>query len=150
MIAAGAITRDPRRLAALCELWRSAGKEVWITLEGRSMTPGILPGSRLRLRCRPWEMQPGEVIAYRREGVLVVHRLLQSGDGTEGEGRHLLFQGDANEEPDPPVGPECVVGLVVEVQPPSAPMRVRRALRSAVNRWRGVSKRVKNRLRAKS
>jgi len=53
-VSGAAFTHDPVRLEALCELWRSAERDLWVTLEGTSMTPTILPGSRVRLTCGPF------------------------------------------------------------------------------------------------
>lgn len=118
MNAAAALTRDPRRLAALCELWRASGQEVWITLQGGSMEPALPSGSRLLLRCGAWEPQVGEVAAFRREGYLVVHRILRVEAGTGSGERQFLFQGDANREPDAPVSEGDLVGRVIEVRTP--------------------------------
>ncbi len=128
MNAAAVLTRDPRRLAALCELWRGAGREVWVTIQGRSMTPGIPPGSRLLLRCGPVEPRPGDILAYRREGVLLVHRVVRVEDG------FLVLKGDANPDLDDPVPPEDVLGTVVAVRRPPAVKRAWWALRSRLRR----------------
>ncbi len=124
------LTGHPQRLQALGELWQDAKQDVWVTLRGRSMMPGIRPGTRLRLRCDDQTPQVGEVIAFRRESHLVVHRL-QSVD----EQGQLICQGDANAFQDAPISRSVVLGVVVEAQPPS---RWICALQEVVNAARGL------------
>src|SRR5690242_1619655 len=128
MIAAAALTRDPRRLAALCDLWQRAECEIWITLQGVSMTPTILPGSRLRLRCRRRDILVGEVIAYRQGGMLIIHRLVQIEEDPQSGRRWYICFGDGNREPDPPAPEEVVVGVIVEVREPPLWKRMMSAL----------------------
>jgi hypothetical protein len=123
---------DPAKLAALCELWQADRCELALTLYGQSMRPGLPPGTRLRLRCGPERPGVGEIAAYRREGALIVHRLAAVTQGPEGE--RLVFKGDGNAEPDRPVPPEAVVGIVVEF---AAPSRFRQAASALRRRLQG-------------
>lgn len=131
---AAEITRDPRRLAALCELWQSEEREVWITLKGESMVPTLFPGSRLRLHCRRRDLRVGEIIAFRRGGMLLVHRIIEM-PGSPGADEQIVCQGDANPLPDEPVAPADVIGRIVQVRPPALPHRIRITLRRLVRRW---------------
>lgn len=126
MNAAAVVTSDPLKLAALCELWRSSGREIWVTIQGQSMCPALLPGTRLKIRCGQPPAAPGDLGAYRVEGRLIVHRLLNV---TEDQGaRRYLFQGDANPEPDGPVLADAVLGTVVETRAPAFWSRARATL----------------------
>lgn len=134
--------QNPQRLAALCALWQEAERDVWLTLQGESMVPTILPGARLCLRCRPEEPQIGEVIAFRRGRALVVHRLMAIA-WTDGGERRLICRGDNNGFLDEPIQEDDMVGIVVAVRPPDTRSRmslaVRRALRPWRQRWRSQS-----------
>ena len=123
---AAELTGDPRRLRALCELWRNARQDVWVTLRGGSMVPEIRPGARVRLQCGEYAPVVGEIIAFRQEGRLVIHRLME----VDAQGR-LICRGDANPRPDAPVTLDDVAGRVVEVQPARLGTRLREELRQA-------------------
>lgn len=142
MIAAAALTRDPRRLAALCALWQDAERDIWITLQGASMTPTIQPGSRLRLRCRLQDAVVGEVIAYRHGGMLIVHRLVEITHDPASGVRQFVCVGDGNDRLDPPVPEEAVVGAIVEVRTPSALWRLKQGLRTCAGRCRRAAQRM--------
>jgi signal peptidase I len=146
MNASAMLTRDPRKLAALCELWQSSEREVWVTLEGNSMRPTIPPGSRLCLRCRREEMQVGAILAYRRESALIVHRLIACIDSASPSERRLICQGDSNPEPDPPVPPESVVGVIVAVCKPRLRERIRRLASRALRYGRRPLRYLRSRL----
>ena len=133
---AAAQTHDPQRLQALCTLWQEAEREVWVTLQGGSMRPTLRPGSRLRLRCGGREPVSGDVVAFRSGGRLVIHRLTHR----DPQGR-LVCQGDANAAPDPPLTPQEVVGVVVEVQPPRGWLRVRQEIGGVLRRLCSVARR---------
>ena len=133
-------TRNPQRLAALCALWQEAERDVWLTLQGESMMPTILPGARLCVRCQGRDLPLGTIIAFRRGRSLVVHRLKAVAWTDTGEQR-LICQGDGNLHTDEPIAPEDVVGVVVAIRAPHAAARaslaVRRVLRPWRARWRG-------------
>ena len=132
---AAALTHDPQRLQALCELWQEGEHDLWVTLQGSSMMPTLPPGSRLRLRCGGREPALGDVVAFRSGGRLVIHRLTH----LDAHGR-LVCQGDANAASDPPITPQEVVGVVVETQSPRVSVRVRRKIGSALRRLRDVTR----------
>ena len=132
---ADGLARRPDRLAALTDLWRFDKCQVWITLTGHSMAPTVPAGSRLRLACGRRAFAPGEVLAYRRQGVLLVHRLRRV--ISDSGGRPLLLcRGDANPGDDPPCAPDAVLGVVVEVRPPTLATRARLGARRITARLR--------------
>lgn len=128
-----AIARDPARLAALCGLLQEGGGDAWITLEGRSMLPAIMPGSRLRLRCQGGQARVGDIVAYAAGDHLVVHRLLRIVEDPSGA-RQFILGGDNNSFLDPPVTLDSIVGTVVEVRPPGAAQRLCRLALAALIR----------------
>jgi len=134
MTAAAALTTDPQRLAALCELWRSEETELWITLQGGSMIPTIHPGASFRLHCRAGGFQVGDILAFRRDGCLVVHRLIRIEAGAAPGDRRLICQGDANRQPDSPISMDEVVGFVGEIRNPSRLRQLARQTRGALGR----------------
>jgi len=132
MTAAAIVTRDPARLAALCELWQQDQREVWLMLSGESMEPTIRSGSRFRLRCCRRTPQVGEVVAFRRGGCLVVHRLVRVDDG--GGEQRFICKGDGNGAEDEPILPDMVVGTVVDVRQPGPAARCVQAVRRFAGR----------------
>lgn len=117
----------PERLAALCAQWQAEEREIWITLRGGSMTPTILPGTRFCLHCHRRLPAIGEIIAYRQDNILVVHRLLEI-TGTL-DNLRLICLGDGNVVPDVPMTAEAVVGTVGAISPMPLPKRTIFALR---------------------
>jgi len=122
------ITRNPHRLAALCHLWRRQEAEIWLTLEGYSMLPGIPPGSRVRVSFGYYEPSIGEVVAALQGSRLLIHRLVRIDRGSTGTPLYVC-QGDANPRPDPPVPAEQLVGIVREHRRPSGITRLHRGIR---------------------
>lgn len=127
MTAAASIARDPESLAALCALWQAEGRETWITLGGGSMSPTILPGTRIRVHCHRRPPVVGEIVAYRQGGSLVVHRLVEIAGPPDS--LRLICLGDGNVFPDTPIPAEAVVGTVTAVSPMPLPKRALFALR---------------------
>lgn len=124
---ASSITSEPERLHALCSLWQRTGCTLTLTLHGQSMTPTLPDGSRIRVRFSRELPALGQVAAYRRGNILVIHRLERFVPTERGE--ELVFRGDANAIPDPAVPADAVVGVVIGVGAPRLAYRIRRALR---------------------
>jgi signal peptidase I len=81
-----------------------------LKVSGTSMLPDLLPGDVVALEaCAPGELVVGEMALFRREGRLVLHRVIGFTDGG------LLTQGDALTCADPPVAAVDVLGKVVKV-----------------------------------
>lgn len=135
------LTHHFQRLQALCELWQSAERDVWVTLQGCSMMPTILPGSRLRLRCRSQEPALGDVVAFRRENRLIIHRLMHVTEDEE-FGRQLICKGDGNSEPDAPITPDEIVGVVIQIQPPRLQERAWQMMKHFLRRGRKAVRQV--------
>ncbi|HLK59094.1 MAG TPA: S24/S26 family peptidase [Chthonomonadaceae bacterium] len=139
MIAAASLTRDPRRLAALCALWQNGEQEVWITLKGNSMLPTLPPGTRLRLRCHLRDIEIGSIIVYRREESLIVHRLQAVLLDAETGERKFVCKGDGNRSLDPPVPEELLVGMIVASRLPKMRVRLRHKLAHMLGPYRSAA-----------
>lgn len=113
MTTATSVVRGSESLAALCALWQAEGREAWITLNGGSMSPTILPGTRIRLHCHRRPPVVGEIVVYRQGGSLVIHRLVEI--TSPPDILHLICLGDGNVFPDAPIPAEAVVGTVTAV-----------------------------------
>jgi signal peptidase I len=141
------LTHDPERLAALCALWQLTERDFWITLQGGSMAPTIRSGSRLCLRCHQSEFSIGDILAYRREGMLVVHRLVAIIEGVTPEERLYVCHGDHNgSRLDPPVPREAVFGVVTHICPPSFYEQARQRGVVLRERCRRAGRALRNRL----
>ncbi len=85
---------------------RAAAGGLELPAEGTSMRPTIDPGTILAVEAsdRP---RPGEVWAFvADDGQIVIHRFWRR------NAAGLVFRGDANAHPDPPVRPDQLVGRV--------------------------------------
>ena len=89
-----------------------AGTELVATIEGLSMTPGLPPGTRVRLRpADPQSLRLGDVIAFQHDSRLIAHRVVHLGRSTASRG-HLLTHGDAMLLHDTPVSCAAIIGVV--------------------------------------
>lgn len=94
----------------------SEGKTIRIKAHGYSMYPCIKPGSLLLIEpLKPKGFPvPGEIIAIRREGGLVVHRLnktiVQNGI------TYYIARGDSNAHADKPVKIDMIAGRIVRAE----------------------------------
>jgi signal peptidase I len=131
---------DPCTLRSLCEMWMDSNHEAWIVLRGGSMAPTIVEGSRVRVRFSHRTPAVGDIVAYRNGNSLVVHRLVDVVDTAIG--MKIIFRGDGNADPDPPVPIHRVVGVVLESRGPS-PMYVARQLLQALVHFVRASLRVR-------
>ena len=96
-------TSDAAAVAGLLRRRVTAGPELWLAVDGRSMWPTIHPPARVQLAtaARP---RPGEVWAFvDAGGAIVVHRC----DRRAGAG--YVFRGDGLRRADPWVPAERVV-----------------------------------------
>lgn len=84
--------------------------EVRLKVTGASMIPAIWPGDVITV-CRRHiaELQPGHIVLYRREGMLVAHRL------TCIHGDLVTTRGDSLEHNDPPITASDILGQVVHL-----------------------------------
>ena len=87
--------------------------DAWVRAASSSMSPLIRPGDELRLRpIEPGRARAGSIVAFRRDGVLIVHRLV----GASPVG--LVTQGDALPEPDGAIAPSEIVARVTAIRSP--------------------------------
>lgn len=94
----------------------SEGKTIKIKAHGYSMYPCIKPGSVVFIEPLGIKGKPrkGEILAVRRKGGLIVHRLtgILEKDGAE----YYIARGDSNIMPDYPVTAELIVGRVTDAE----------------------------------
>lgn len=103
---------SPRRLQAIVDLLRAAGRRTEIPVEGRSMYPLLRAGWRLQLDHTAAEHPFGAIIVFIQGRVLVAHRVV----GRRSSGAYLT-KGDALLHCDRRlVRPEKILGRVVAVR----------------------------------
>jgi hypothetical protein len=74
------------------------------------MLPAVWPGDLVTVQSRSFaELQPGQIVLYRREENLITHRIV----GLSGD--HLIARGDSLPGFDPPVREFEIVGQVVSI-----------------------------------
>lgn len=85
------------------------GREVFTVVSG-SMEPEIPVGSLVIIKkADPLKVQAGDIIAFRRNGTVVTHRVVEN----QSEARQFITKGDANEMEDlEPVSYTGLVGLM--------------------------------------
>ena len=92
------------------------GKTIRAKAEGYSMYPFIRPGSKVLLG--PVNdgvtLIPGEIIAWKRESGLVLHRLI--GIIKNGNEIHFITRGDSCLQEDQPISREQVAGKVIMIE----------------------------------
>ena len=89
-----------------------AGIELVATIDGFSMSPGLISGTRVRLRpVDPHALRLNDVIAFQSNGRLIAHRIVHLGRSAASRG-YLLTRGDAMLLNDVPVSFASVVGVV--------------------------------------
>ena len=105
---------DSRQRAALggelvADVVRCFG-EVRLKVTGSSMMPAIWPGDIITA-CRRniAELQPGHIVLYRREGMLVAHRI------TCIHGDLVTTRGDSLEHNDPAITVPDIIGQVIQL-----------------------------------
>jgi hypothetical protein len=92
----------------------SGGSHVW-PMQGGSMLPTLKDGQRVAIRLSAKELARGDLLLFRQEDYLVVHRLLGNTTGQGGEPR-LRTRGDGRIALDPPLDPSLVRGVVVAIE----------------------------------
>jgi signal peptidase I len=93
------------------------GKILEVRATGYSMYPAIKPGAILIIEpLSPGsEPQPGEIIAWKRESGLVVHRVIRVEKNKTG--KIYITRGDSSKAEDPPVDAAKVAGKVIRFKP---------------------------------
>jgi signal peptidase I len=83
-----------------------------LTVTGSSMLPTLRAGDAVTITSQPFEtIQRGQVIAFQRDGKVIVHRVVGRRPG------HLITHGDNMRLLDPPVPSEAYLGEVQSVPP---------------------------------
>lgn len=96
------------------ELMGRCGRGGAMRVQGASMRPTLEPGAVLQVDFAPARLRFGDLVIVRREGFLVVHRLV-SRAGRARPGRKLRTRGDGRLELDPAFDAARVVGRVTGV-----------------------------------
>jgi signal peptidase I len=103
-----------QRLELAAEVLHLCGA-VRLAAFGCSMTPAIFPGDVLTVRpASADEVQPGDVVLYRRGKRFFIHRLVRAEQASRGI--MLMTQGDALREADPPFDANDLLGRVVLIE----------------------------------
>jgi len=85
----------------------------WVRAASSSMSPLIRPGDQLRLGAlEPGRVRAGTIVAFRRDGALIVHRVL--GEKPAG----LVTKGDALVDADEPIRPRKLLARVAAIRSP--------------------------------
>jgi signal peptidase I len=112
-----------QRLELGCELVTDVARSfetVCLKVTGSSMIPAIWPGDVLTARnCDIHEIQPGQIVLYRRQKGLVAHR------ATHVTGYLLITRGDTLQNDDPPIQASDIVGQVVSLVRNGRPVNLR-------------------------
>jgi signal peptidase I len=108
------------------EVLRSSGS-LRLGVTGWSMLPAIWPGDTLMIeRVSGDAVSAGEIVLYRRDGRLFVHRLVTDG---RTQGAELVTRGDAMPAPDPPMPETDLLGRVLSITRRGECIEPRRSLR---------------------
>lgn len=116
---------SPPWLHAAVDLLGRGGRRGVVRVHGDSMVPTLRDGEQVLVDFAPAPPAVGDVLVFRREDLLVVHRFLGRAAG-EGE-PYLRFRGDGLPYFDPPIPPSAVVGRAIAARGPGG----WRALRGA-------------------
>jgi len=114
--------REAQRGAACCELVAdvaSLAGEVRLKVWGSSMLPAIWPGDVVTARRSDiGDLKPGDLVLYRRDAGLVVHRIKRISSD------FLITRGDSVPSDDPPVRMPEVLGRVVAIERRDRPVSI--------------------------
>ena len=102
-------------LDAAVDLMGRAGRGGTVRVRGRSMIPTLIEGQVLAIEFSPGSLSRGDMLVYRQDGMLMVHRLL--GPARFPDGRpSLRTRGDGLPTFDPHLEETRVVGRVIALQ----------------------------------
>ena len=111
-------TIDPAQhdlLDAAVELMGRAGRQGTVRVRGESMVPTLLPGQTILADFAAQTPRLGDLLLFRQEGTLIVHRYLGPSRKRDGK-RGYRTRGDGSKVLDPVVYPDKVVGRGIAVQ----------------------------------
>ena len=105
--------RNELKRRLFLEVLRSFGA-ARLAVTGTSMLPAIWPGDVLEVRRQGvGQVQPGDVVLFRRDGRLVVHRVVERFDRQGGN--LLVTRGDRQRATDSPISNDELLGRVTEI-----------------------------------
>lgn len=94
----------------------SEGKTLRVKANGYSMYPAIKPGSFIYIDPCNEQVEDGDIIAWKFEKGIVVHRLVRvTGEGAE---KIFITRGDSLMNEDAPVTKELYAGKVIKIENP--------------------------------
>ena len=100
-------------LEAVIDYWAQTGRESEVSVRGNSMWPLVRDGDVARVAHGTGALKRGDIVAYQRNGELIVHRLIGIARGAV-EPLYLI-KGDNASARDPSVRASVVLGRVVAV-----------------------------------
>lgn len=104
-------------LEELAEELMRGGNEARFRVRGASMHPTIFDGDAVRIRsCSVENVKTGDVVLFRRGGILCLHRVIYRTKGVTGETQGFVTAGDGLPEPDGVARPRDLIGTVVAAQ----------------------------------
>jgi signal peptidase I len=116
---------DRELLDALLELSQQAGRRIWWTFVGTSMSPYIKAGDMVLFQHTLKPTRLGDVVVFRRAGGLIAHRVvLIKKHGNKGVYR---TKGDNSFSFDAPITQSAILGSVVSIQKNSRPISLERS-----------------------
>lgn len=101
-------------LDAAVELMGRSGRIGRLRVRGTSMVPTIVAGQVVAVDFSPERLARGDIVLFRYNDVLVVHRLV--GRASRDGRRYYRIRGDGRIRLDPPVDPEQIVGRVIALE----------------------------------
>jgi hypothetical protein len=105
----------PENLDAAVELMGRSGRRAILPMHGESMLPTLRSGQWVAVDLSPERIERGDLVLYRQQGYLVVHRLLGTTTGDDGAPA-LRTRGDGLSGFDPPLDRARVRGRVVAIR----------------------------------
>ena len=101
-------------LDAVIDFWAQTGREHVVSVRGHSMWPLLRDGDKARVAHGLGKLKRGDIVAYQRNGELIIHRLIGIARGAGAP--RFLIKGDNVSVCDPAVRPGKVLGRVVALQ----------------------------------
>lgn len=101
-------------LEAALDVWSQAGEQNQICIKGHSMLPSIQSGDHA-LVAHGWAgVRRGDLVVFRRDGILVAHRVLRV--HYDDHGPTFITKGDNAPQFDPPLSASEIVGRVLSIE----------------------------------
>lgn len=110
--------------ATACDLAAEVADQfggVRLRVSGTSMAPAVRPGDLLSVEAtEPYQVCPGEIVVFAREGRLIAHRMVARTEDVTGS--YLVTRGDRVRRNDPPVSSAELVGRVTGIERGGTPV----------------------------